>query len=161
MVRAGPRSTGQIRNYGFRVVHEALKSTNAYTKVVERINEPDVETQKNSLVLINSLFSSADGQEKSELMERLDLLSTRKTMIVRLFLLLSSKGGILNILILILQRLMQSTSSAEVSREIINFQMTYHSYLTLWVPLHLMSSHSWISDHLFPSVSFFLLPVRL
>ena len=82
MVRAGPRSTGQIRNYGFRVVHEALKSTNAYTKVVERINESDVETQKNSLVLINSLFSSADGQEKSELMEKLDLLNTRKTMIV-------------------------------------------------------------------------------
>jgi hypothetical protein len=84
LVRAGPNSTGQIRNYGFKVVHEAMKSTNAYAKVVERINEPDVETQKNSLVLINSLFSSADGYERTDLLERLDALNARKTMMVNI-----------------------------------------------------------------------------
>ena len=82
LVRAGPNSTGQIRNYGFRVVHEVLKSSNAYTKVVERVNEPDVETQKNSLVLLNSLFAGARGNEQNDFMDKLDGLYTRKTLMV-------------------------------------------------------------------------------
>jgi hypothetical protein len=64
------------------VVHDALKASNAYAKVVERMNESDVETQKNSLILINSLIKDSTGEEQHELMEKLDALSTRKIMMV-------------------------------------------------------------------------------
>ena len=90
LVRAGPHSTGQMRNYGFGVVHEAMKTLNAYTKVVEGINESDVETQLNSLILINSLFRGSAGQEKNELLDKLDSLNTRKIIMVLPFFLLSS-----------------------------------------------------------------------
>lgn len=108
LVRAGPNSTRSIKNYGFQVVHDAMKAKNAYAKVVEGISESDVETQLNSLLLINSLFTDSTGNEQNELMEKLDALNARK----------------------IMMRLMQSTPNSEVNRAVINFQMLYHGFLT-------------------------------
>jgi len=84
LAKAGPHSTGTIRNYGFQVIHDVLKSSNAYQKIVERIqNESDVETQMNSLGLINSLFKAARGYEQYYLIEKLDSLNTRKILGVK------------------------------------------------------------------------------